>query len=83
MIIPQISAQAAQTPPEALQFLQPLAEIMGPFLSILSWLMGGVFGVYVILLIVRIYYEHRKLKILKEIRNYLIPPQKKNGKNKK
>jgi len=83
MIIPQIPVQAAQTPPETAQFLQPLVDIISPFFGFLSWMVGGVFGIYMILLVVRIYYEHRKLKILKEIRNHLIPPKKKNGKKKR
>lgn len=67
MIVPQIPVQGGQVPPEFGQALQPIIDIIGPFLSIASWLLGGVFGVYLILLLVKIYYEHKRTKILKQI----------------
>jgi hypothetical protein len=63
--------------PEALppfdlsMFIEPIAEIVGPIVSGLSVILGGVFGIYLILLIIRAYYENRKVKILREIRNDL------------
>jgi len=82
MVIGQVAAQANQTPPEMAQFLQPLVDVISPFVSVASWLLGGVFGIYLILLVVRIYYEHRKLKILIQIRDGLVPKKKNNGKKK-
>lgn len=47
---------------------QALVDAFQPFLLKLSVIVGGIFGLYVILLIVRIYYERRNYKILKDIR---------------
>ena len=47
---------------------QALVDAFQPFLLKLSVIVGGIFGLYVILLIVRIYYERRNYNILKDIR---------------
>src|SRR3989338_2645265 len=48
--------------------LAPLAELLGPLLVKLSVLVGGIFGLYVILIILRIYYERKNMKLLQHIR---------------
>ncbi len=48
--------------------LQPLLTAIQPFLSKLSLLLGGVFGVYVLYILVKMYYERKKVALLKDIR---------------
>ncbi len=48
--------------------LQPLADLLRPLFVRLSVIVGGIFGLYVILIAVRVYYERKKLNILKDIR---------------
>ena len=60
---------SGQVPPGMTEMFGPLVDIIAPILSTLSWVMGGVFGLYLILLLVRTYYEHKRVKILKEIRD--------------
>ena len=48
--------------------LQGLSETIAPFVKQLSLLVGGIFGLYLILLVVRIYYERRLLRLLQDIR---------------
>lgn len=48
--------------------LQPLVETIRPFILQLSVILGGIFGVYLILILVRIYYERKNLKVLQAIR---------------
>jgi|APSaa5957512622_1039677.scaffolds.fasta_scaffold89114_2 hypothetical protein len=48
--------------------LQPLFELVQPFFLKLSVLVGGIFGLYFILVVVRVYYERKKVKILHDIR---------------
>ena len=45
-----------------------LYEVVRPFLLKLSFLVGGIFGLYLILILVRVYYERRKVKLLQAIR---------------
>jgi hypothetical protein len=47
---------------------EPLLPVIRPIFFKLNILLGGLFGLYVILLITRVYYEYQKLKILKAIR---------------
>lgn len=56
---------------------QGLVETVSPLFLKASLLVGGVFGIYLILLMIRIYYEHRKMKILKDIRFNLEQQNKK------
>ena len=60
---------SGQVPPGMTEMFGPLVKIIAPILSTVSWVLGGVFGLYLLLLIVRTYYEHKRVKILKEIRN--------------
>ncbi|HLC98256.1 MAG TPA: hypothetical protein VJC21_05770 [Candidatus Nanoarchaeia archaeon] len=48
--------------------LQPLIDIIQPFFSKLSVLLGGIFGVYILLLLVRIYYERKHVRLLQDMR---------------
>lgn len=52
----------------ASSILQPVIDIVQPFLKTLSVLVGGLFGLYIILLFIRIHYERKKMKILMDIR---------------
>lgn len=61
---------AAQQPPlEALNLFQPLIEALKPVIGTLSAVVGGLFGLYLIFILVRLYYERKKVKLLKNI-NY-------------
>lgn len=48
--------------------LQPLVEVIRPLLVKASLLVGGIFGIYIILILVRIHYERRNMKLLQQIR---------------
>jgi len=45
-----------------------LTNSIQPFINKISLIVGGIFGVYFILLIIRIWYERKKVKILQDIR---------------
>ena len=47
---------------------EPLFNIVRPIFFKMSLVLGGLFGIYALLLIVRVYYEYKKLKVLKAIR---------------
>ena len=59
--------------------LQPLIDIVQPFFSQLSLLLGGIFGIYILLLLVRIYYERKHVRILDDIRYDLDQQNKQSG----
>jgi hypothetical protein len=48
--------------------LQPLIDTIQPAVSTLSLLVGGIFGVYLLLLFFRVYYDLKKIKLLEDIR---------------
>jgi hypothetical protein len=48
--------------------LQPLVDTVRPLFLQASVLLGGIFGVYLLLLVARVYYERQTLKLLKDIR---------------
>ena len=48
--------------------LQPVIDVVKPFLAKLSLIVGGIFGLYVLLFLLRVYYEHMKVKLLRDIR---------------
>lgn len=60
---------AGQIPPELLQILQPLMDVVEPILSTLSWMIGGIFGIYLLWLVTKIYFDNKRVKLLKEIRD--------------
>jgi hypothetical protein len=47
--------------------LEPFAELIQPIVGQLSVIIGGVFGLYLILILIRIYYERKKVSLLKRI----------------
>ncbi len=54
--------------PAAVQLLlEEFVEKVAPILEWLSWLLGGIFGLYLILVLVRLYFERKKVKMLKEL----------------
>lgn len=77
-------------PPEELApLLQPVVDTIRPLFIQLSVLVGGIFGLYFLLILFRIYYERKKVRLLQHIRfdldqlnmHYKIPTSKdqKNG----
>ncbi len=48
--------------------IESLIGSLSPYLRRLSILVGGVFGLYLILILVRVYYERKKVRILQDIR---------------
>lgn len=48
--------------------LQPAIDTLQPFLAKLSLIFGGIFGLYVLLIVIRVYYERKKVKLLQNIR---------------
>ncbi|MBU0470006.1 MAG: hypothetical protein KKA62_02310 [Nanoarchaeota archaeon] len=63
-IIGLTGAAAAGIPPE----LEPLVEVIQPLFTKLSFVVGGIFGLYAILIVIRVYYERKSIKILRDIR---------------
>ena len=58
---------AVENQPENSTF-NALLELFPPFFKKLSYLVGGIFGLYFLLLLIRIYFEQKNLKVLKDIR---------------
>lgn len=48
--------------------LEPLITTIQPYLVKLSLLVGGIFGLYLIIIILRVYYDRKTLRLLKDIR---------------
>ncbi len=48
--------------------IQPLYELIRPLIVKASLLVGGIFGIYIILLAFRVYYERRNQILLEHIR---------------
>lgn len=72
MAAPGINAAeqfASQQPAELVGFFQPLIEVIKPAMGTLSAIVGGLFGLYFIFIVVRLYYERRKVRLLRNI-NY-------------
>ena len=65
MALEQLAVQAA---PEMIDGLQPLIDLVQPVFIKASLVVGGIFGLYLILILVRIHYERKKVKILQDIR---------------
>lgn len=47
---------------------EPLIDAFRPFFMKLSLVMGGIFGLYFILIVIRVYYERKKVRIMQDIR---------------
>ena len=65
MALEQVAMQAA---PEMIDGLRPLIDLVQPVFLKASLVVGGIFGLYIILILVRIHYERKKVKILQDIR---------------
>ena len=65
MALEQVAIQAA---PEMIEGVQPLIDLVQPVFLKASILVGGIFGLYLILILVRVHYERKKVKILQDIR---------------
>lgn len=48
--------------------LQPLVEVIRPLIVKASLLVGGIFGLYIILIALRVHYERKNMKLLQHIR---------------
>jgi hypothetical protein len=59
---------ALQSAPGVIEGIQPLVELVQPVFAKASILVGGIFGIYLLLLIARVHYERKKVKILQDIR---------------
>ena len=65
---------AAETMPGTGELVLPdnfLTNALQPILQKISLLVGGIFGIYVILAVMQIYRERKKVKLLQDIRNDL------------
>jgi hypothetical protein len=65
MVIADTALQAA---PGIADGIQPLIDFFQPIFVKASLVVGGIFGVYLILLIARVHYERKKVKLLQDIR---------------
>ncbi|MBT3814498.1 hypothetical protein HOE37_03925 [Candidatus Woesearchaeota archaeon] len=65
MVIADTALQAA---PGITEGIQPLIDFFQPIFVKASLVVGGIFGIYLLLLISRVYYEKKKVKLLKDIR---------------
>ena len=57
----------------------PLIDIVRPLFVKLSFVVGGIFGAYIILIIIRVYYERKTVKLLKAIKFNLDESNKFHG----
>jgi phosphate/sulfate permease len=64
-----IEELANQAIPEIVNVFQPLIDTIKPIMGFVSAVVGGLFGLYLIFIISRLYYERKKVKLLKNI-NY-------------
>lgn len=44
--------------------LQPILGIIQPFISQIVWVLGGIAGIYLIMVIARVHYERKKVRLL-------------------
>lgn len=69
MVILIVTTVVSALEPQDILSPQQLQDTVQSLLTRLSFLAGGFFGLYVILLLVRMYYERKKVKLLEDIRN--------------
>ena len=48
--------------------LQPIVDILTPLLTKISIFVGGIFGLYLLFVLIKIHYERKRTKILEDIR---------------
>lgn len=53
---------------EIIPELQPLIDTVQPVLVKLSLLVGGIFGIYLLMFLARVHYERKQTKLLQDIR---------------
>ncbi len=59
---------AGQQVPEVVNdFIGPLIETIKPVMGTVSAIVGGLFGLYLIFILFRLYYERKKVNLLKNI----------------
>ena len=63
-----LRANTMDISPEVIGEIPDILSGFQPFLNKLSVVVGGIFGLYFILIIARVYYERKKVKILEDIR---------------
>ncbi len=55
--------------PEMMQLLLgDFWNTLQPIFEWLSWLLGGIFGLYVLYFLIRLYFDRKRIKLLKEVR---------------
>ncbi len=72
MAIDPVSVSAtviSDVPPETVHALQPVADVISPMLGTVSWLLGGFFGLYLIFVVIKLYFDYRRIKLLRAIRD--------------
>ncbi|MDO8656094.1 MAG: hypothetical protein Q7K45_02555 [Nanoarchaeota archaeon] len=47
---------------------ESLAQLLSPVIVKLSVLVGGIFGLYILLILLRVYYERKNMRLLQHIR---------------
>ena len=45
-----------------------IESTLQPYITVVEYIIGGIFGLYFLLLLTRIYYERKKVNLLKDIR---------------
>lgn len=70
MALPENLSGQLPTPalPEGMQFFQPLVDTIQPLVFKVALLLGGLVGIYLLLLFFRVYYDRQILGVLKDIR---------------
>ena len=72
MAIDPVSASTTSmvgVPAETVHALQPIGDVITPMLSTVSWLLGGFFGLYLIFVIIKLYFDYRRIRLLRAIRD--------------
>ena len=55
--------------PEMMELLLgDFVETLTPIFEWLSWLLGGIFGLYLLYFLIRLYFDRKRIQILKEVR---------------
>ncbi len=68
MALEDIAVVAAdEVPSQVSNLFEPIVNVIGPILSTISWLLGGIFGLYLLLVFFRVYYDRKRVKLLQEI----------------
>ncbi|MBI4981219.1 hypothetical protein HZC30_06735 [Candidatus Woesearchaeota archaeon] len=63
-----VIASGGAPPIEFTEMLQPLTEVIKPIITVIGTLLGGLLGVYILMLLVRWWYERKQLKVMEGIR---------------